>query len=340
VQARSLSPVGDASRSYFVAQHGHCIGSLLRGDVRSVLEASEAFLCEVERERRPTEIGVALRALGLTHCAMGSLKPVTIYLERALAEYDPERDREVRFSFGQDTKAAAAAWLSYIYWQSGRFVDARSLSESSIAWAVEVSHDPSLANTWTSKATLEVLHGNHRSPHATYVQVSGKGKCIPGTELRTAIQTSLSLRVSLSKFVQAFGVQTTHTAVCDAQSRLDVRLARWLLMAHDRIGNDTLPLTHEFLSLMLGVRRPGVTEALHALRKQGLISYGRGQITVKDREGMEHTADEAYGTPECPSSDDLRHIAGLPKGGSGSSMIEIMRHAVDAASEGLRLSGA
>jgi CRP-like cAMP-binding protein len=121
---------------------------------------------------------------------------------------------------------------------------------------------------------------------------------MPATELRTAIQTSLSLRESLLKFVQAFGVQTTHTAICNAQSRLDVRLARWLLMAHDRIGNDTLPLTHEFLSLMLGVRRPGVTETLHALRKQGLISYGRGQITVKDREGMERAADEAYGTPE------------------------------------------
>jgi CRP-like cAMP-binding protein len=101
------------------------------------------------------------------------------------------------------------------------------------------------------------------------------------------------------KFVQVFGVQTTHTAVCNAQSRLDVRLARWLLMAHDRIGGDTLPLTHEFLSLMLGVRRPGVTEALHALRERGLISHGRGQITVKNRKGMERMAGEAYGTPEA-----------------------------------------
>jgi CRP-like cAMP-binding protein len=103
----------------------------------------------------------------------------------------------------------------------------------------------------------------------------------------------------LLKFVQAFGVQTTHTAVSNAQSRLDVRLARWLLMAHDRIGEDTLTLTHEFLSLMLGARRPGVTEALHALRKQGLISYARGRITVKDRKGLERAAGEAYGTPEA-----------------------------------------
>jgi CRP-like cAMP-binding protein len=146
---------------------------------------------------------------------------------------------------------------------------------------------------------LPIVFGNHRSPHATYIQAPGTGRCMPATELRKATQASLSLRDSLLKFVQAFGVQTTHTAVSNAQSRLDVRLARWLLMAHDRIGEDRLSLTHEFLSLMLGVRRPGVTEALHALREQGLISYGRGLITVEDRRGLERKAGTAYGTPEA-----------------------------------------
>jgi len=145
---------------------------------------------------------------------------------------------------------------------------------------------------------LPIVLGNHRSPHATYVQAPGKGQCIASTELRKATQTSVSLRDSLLKFVQAFGVQTTHTAVCNAQSRLDVRLARWLLMAQDRIQGDTLPLTHEFLSLMLGVRRPGVTEALKALRQRGLISYRRGKITINDRKGMARVAGEPYGTPE------------------------------------------
>ena len=146
---------------------------------------------------------------------------------------------------------------------------------------------------------LPIVLGNHRSPHATYIQAPGTGRCIAATKLRQAIKTSPSLRNSLLKFVQAFGVQTSHTAVSNAQSRLDVRLARWLLMAHDRMRDDTLPLTHEFLSLMLGVRRPGVTEALHALREQGLIVYGRGLITVKDRKGMERRAGKAYGTPEA-----------------------------------------
>ena len=80
---------------------------------------------------------------------------------------------------------------------------------------------------------------------------------------------------------------------------MDKRLARWILIAHDRIGDDTLPLTHEFLSLILAVRRPGVTLALNTLRKQGLITYERGKITVRNRKGMEHIAGEAYGTPEA-----------------------------------------
>jgi CRP-like cAMP-binding protein len=103
--------------------------------------------------------------------------------------------------------------------------------------------------------------------------------------LRNAIQTSPSLRISFLKFVQAFGVQTSHTAISKTQSKTDIRFARWLLMAHDRMGGDTLPLTHEFLSLMLAVRRAGVTDALNLLRKQEIISYQRGKsqyMTAKE----------------------------------------------------------
>jgi CRP-like cAMP-binding protein len=146
---------------------------------------------------------------------------------------------------------------------------------------------------------LPIVLGNHRTPHATYVQAAGEGKCIPAKELREAMRSSLSLRDSLLKYVQAFGVQTAHTAISNAQARMDVRLARWVLMAHDRIGDDVLPLTHEFLSLMLGVRRAGVTDALNALRKVKLISCKRGEITVRNRKGLERAAGEAYGIPEA-----------------------------------------
>ncbi len=145
---------------------------------------------------------------------------------------------------------------------------------------------------------LPIVLGNHRSPHATYIQAAGKGRCITAIDLRHAIQASVSLRDSLLKFVQAFGVQTAHTAISNAHSKIEVRLARWLLMAQDRIQGDTLPLTHEFLSLMLGVRRAGVTVALNTLRERKLISYRRGEITINDRKGMTRVASDAYGTPE------------------------------------------
>jgi CRP-like cAMP-binding protein len=146
---------------------------------------------------------------------------------------------------------------------------------------------------------LPVVLGNHRSPHSTYIQAAGDGQSIPTGELRKAMLASRSLRDLLLKFVQAFGVQTTQTAICNAQSKLDQRLARWLLMAHDRIGDDLLPLTHEFLSLMLAVRRPGVTDALTALRKLKLITGARGQVRVLNRKGLERAAGESYGIPEA-----------------------------------------
>lgn len=146
---------------------------------------------------------------------------------------------------------------------------------------------------------LPVVLGDDRSPHSTYVQAAGVAHSVPSLELAGVMNASRSLRDLLLKYVQAFGVQTAHTAMCNAQSRLDQRLARWLLMAQDRLSSDELPLTHEFLSVMLGVRRAGVTEALHTLKTRKLIATGRGQITVRDRKGLERVAGQAYGIPEA-----------------------------------------
>jgi CRP-like cAMP-binding protein len=146
---------------------------------------------------------------------------------------------------------------------------------------------------------LPIVLGNHRSPHSTYMQAAGKGQCIRSSDLRNAIHESPTLRDSLLKYVQAFGVQAAHTAVCNARWRLDQRLARWLLMAHDRMAGDMVPLTHEFLSIMLGVRRSGVTDALKILQSAGLVTCVRGGITVRDRKGMERYAGESYGVPEA-----------------------------------------
>jgi CRP-like cAMP-binding protein len=146
---------------------------------------------------------------------------------------------------------------------------------------------------------LTIVLGNHRAPHSTYMQAAGRGQCIKTPELRQAMQASASLRGVLLKYVQVFMVQTAHTAVANARARIEQRLARWILMAHDRLDGVTLPLTHEFLALMLGVRRAGVTEALQALEALKLIRSGRGQIVVLNRKAIERKAGDAYGAPEA-----------------------------------------
>ncbi len=143
-----------------------------------------------------------------------------------------------------------------------------------------------------------VVLGGDQSPHSTYMQVAGDGQRIAAKDLHKAMDASVSLRNLLLKFVQVFMVQTAHTAIANARAHIDRRLARWILMAHDRTRDNTLPLTHEFLALMLGVRRAGVTEALQSLKQQKLIDTGRNQIVVRNRKGLEQAAGKSYCVPE------------------------------------------
>jgi CRP-like cAMP-binding protein len=144
-----------------------------------------------------------------------------------------------------------------------------------------------------------IVLGADRSPHATYIQAEGEGQHMTVANLREAMKTSDSLRQVLLRYVQVFMVQIAHTAIANARARLNVRLARWLLMAHDRVRGNKLPLTHEFLALMLGVRRAGVTETLQSLERQKLIATGRAEVVILDRRGIERTAGNSYGIPEA-----------------------------------------
>jgi CRP-like cAMP-binding protein len=144
-----------------------------------------------------------------------------------------------------------------------------------------------------------VVLGNQSSPYSTYMQVAGAGHQISAPSLRKAMKRSHSLHASLLKFVQAFMVQTAQSAIANARATLKERLARWLLMAHDRVPSDELALTHEFLSLMMAVRRAGVTETLQKFEDRQLISRSRGEIVVLDRKGIEKIAGHYYGIPEA-----------------------------------------
>jgi len=145
---------------------------------------------------------------------------------------------------------------------------------------------------------IAVVLGGDQSPHSTYIQVAGEAQRITINELRKAMRASEALHGLLLKFAHAFMVQTAQTAIANARAHIDQRLARWILMAHDRTGNTDLPLTHEFLALMPGVRRAGVTEALQSLKRKKLIDTGRNQIMMLNRKGIERAAGHSYGLPE------------------------------------------
>jgi CRP-like cAMP-binding protein len=148
---------------------------------------------------------------------------------------------------------------------------------------------------------LPIVLGNDRSPHETFMQVPGEGMRISADKLREAMSQSPSLQRALLRFAHAFMNQTANTALSNGTATLEERLARWLLMANDRLRGDEIPLTHEFLSLMLGVRRAGVTGALHYLEKRGLIRMARKQIFITDRAGLKAAANGTYHQPDRSS---------------------------------------
>ena len=142
-----------------------------------------------------------------------------------------------------------------------------------------------------------VLGANEKSPHETYVQIAGNGQHITANNLREAIEASGTLHAALLHYVNSFLTQVTETALANGRHKIEERLARWLLMADDRLDGNEIPLTHEFLGVMIGTSRPGVTVALLELERRGWITHRRGVMTIIDREGLIGSSAGAYVAP-------------------------------------------
>jgi CRP-like cAMP-binding protein len=126
------------------------------------------------------------------------------------------------------------------------------------------------------------------------VQVSDSATRMKASVLKTEFQRGGVLQSLLLRDMQALYAFVTQNAACNRLHQLDGRLARWLLLVCDRVGSNELPLTHEFMGQMLGVRRAGVTEAANALQQAGLIRYTRGKITILNRQELEAASCECY----------------------------------------------
>jgi CRP-like cAMP-binding protein len=145
---------------------------------------------------------------------------------------------------------------------------------------------------------LMVVLGNSKSPLQTFVQVAGSALVMSSDHLRKVMAISPTIRDVFLMYVQVFLIQSSQTAIANAAAVLPQRLARWLLMCEDRLSSKHIPLTHEFLSIMLGVQRSGVTIAMGELEHQGVIKADRGMVHIVDRPTLIKLTNGSYGVAE------------------------------------------
>ncbi|HLK08957.1 MAG TPA: Crp/Fnr family transcriptional regulator [Candidatus Angelobacter sp.] len=141
---------------------------------------------------------------------------------------------------------------------------------------------------------LPVIFGDSQAPTSVYMQVAGHGLQMKAKTFWQEMQRSATLRTAMLHYAHAFFNQVAQSAACNTFHLLERRCCRWLLMTHDRMLSNEFPLTQEFLAMMLGVQRPGVTLVAGELQRSGLIRYTRGTVTILDHAGLMKRSCECY----------------------------------------------
>lgn len=145
---------------------------------------------------------------------------------------------------------------------------------------------------------LAIVLGQSSTNQRSIVQIPNGALSMPAATFRAVVEAEAQLKAFSLRYAQAVLMGALQLSACNSLHPTDERCARWLLMAHDRVGDNRLRLTQEFLSQMLGVRRASVAVAASALQAAGFISYSRGQIVVRNRAGLETASCECYETME------------------------------------------
>ena len=203
-------------------------------------------------------------------------------------EYPEIADRFTKVSFDAGKVFFEAhAPMEYAYFPvSGTLSAVVVMSDGDMIEAATVGNEGAVG--------LPIIAAGGSSPNRVFVQVPGEGLRIEAALLAKCIHRDGSLRNLVLNYYEAFTFQVSQSVACNGLHALAERCCRWLLMTHDRVEGDEIQLTHEFMSVMLGVRRPSVSETLQGLKDRGLITYSRGKITVLDRQGLEEGSCECY----------------------------------------------
>jgi CRP-like cAMP-binding protein len=153
---------------------------------------------------------------------------------------------------------------------------------------------------------IPLLLGSTTSANESYCQVPGLAISLPATFFTHLAEKNPGFRRLLDQYLQAYINLLGQLAACNRLHSVYERCARWLLLTHDRVRDDVLLLTHEFLGMMLGTRRSGVTIAAATLKKAGFIDYAQGRITILDRPGLEAASCECYSVARGQFGDLLK----------------------------------
>ncbi len=145
-------------------------------------------------------------------------------------------------------------------------------------------------------AGVPAVFGLTRSTVREVVQIAGDGFKIKAAAFRQALRSSPLLQAALGRYAVVLAMQISQTAACNRLHDIERRLARWLLMAQDRVDDGVVPITHDFLATMLGTDRPSVSVAAASLQRKEIIDYTRGTVRILNRKNLEASACECYQT--------------------------------------------
>ena len=194
--------------------------------------------------------------------------------------------RPVTLEFGATLQVAGGATQSVWFPTSGMISIVTTMSDGAIVETGVVGKE--------SFAGVEAFLGAESAFLSSIVQQPGSALVMNATAFRAESERAPALRQAALRGTMLFLRQVTQTAACNARHPVDQRCARWLLMTRDRAGSDSFPMTQEFLAMMLGARRAGVSAAAAALRKAGVIRYRRGRVDILNTAALEHASCECY----------------------------------------------